>query len=93
MSSTNPHGIDRLADTAEFAFQWLTIDRLGHSLRKVARGYGADDACHFDGRPDQITNERIDRLDRARPAALRAVTQGCPLAEPALAPHGAFDPR
>jgi hypothetical protein len=79
------HRVHRRADAEELALDRLTLDRQRHRLAEVTVGDGVDHACDLGGRPHQIVDQVVDRVDARLPAAAGRPERGA-LVHPALAP-------
>ena len=78
------HRVDRRADPQELALDRLAADLERHLLRQVALGDRHDHARDLGRRAHEIVDQRVQRVDRRRPGAARAV-QLRALGHPALA--------
>ena len=63
------HRVDGGADAQELALHRLAVDLQRHLLRQVALGDRADDPRDLGRRLHQVADERVDRVELARPAA------------------------
>ena len=63
------HRVDELCRAQELAFQLAAVDLQIHGLPEIALGDRADGARHVRGRPHQIVEQGIQRIDIRCPAA------------------------
>ena len=86
------HSIDDPGTAKEFALQRPPVHLQCHRLGQVAFCDGADGASDFGGRPNQVVDERVDRIHFVRPTPGRAGHRQA-LFELAFLSDSAADPR
>jgi hypothetical protein len=85
------HRVHGLADPLELALDRLALDLERHLLRQVALGHGVDHARNLRRGPDEVVDQRVDRLDRLLPGAAHRPERRA-LGHAALAADHAADP-
>ena len=63
------HAVDRIPQPEELALEGPAVRLELHPLRQVAFGDGTDHARHLRRRPDQVTDELVERFDPDRPSS------------------------
>src|SRR5581483_7842947 len=77
------HRVDRRADPEELALQRLAADVQRHLLREVAIGDRAEHARDLGGRPHEVVDQRVERVDPDAPGTAGAAERR-PLGHPPL---------
>ncbi len=63
------HRVDDGGRAQEFALQRAAVDVEPHGLQQVALRHRGDGARHFGGRPQQVVDQRVDRVFHLAPGA------------------------
>src|SRR5262249_28298351 len=73
------HLVDQLGGAEELPFEALPVALQAHGLCQVTFRHSADRAAHFESGPDQVADERVDRMFHALPGAV-PFTNAAPVA-------------
>ena len=71
-SDLSDHRVHHVRHPQELAGQRPALDLQRHRLRQIALRYGADHSRHFRRRLRHVVHQRVQRVDRLRPAAAGA---------------------